>query len=222
MGKLYIVPTPVGNLEDVTLRALRILKECDFILAEDTRKSGILLRHFMIEKKLYVYNKDNEHAQIKNIVEQLRSGSLIALISDSGTPAISDPGFLLIRECIKNGIEIECLPGATAFVPALVESGFPCDEFLFVGFLPHKKGRQTELKMLSEERRTFILYESPNRLVRLLNELIELCGSERKVSVSRELTKLFAETKRGTLSEVHDYFSKKVVKGEIVVVVEGK
>jgi 16S rRNA (cytidine1402-2'-O)-methyltransferase len=169
-----------------------------------------------------VYNKNNEHIQVKNIIEQLKSGMQIALISDSGTPAISDPGFLLVRECLKNEIEIECLPGATAFVPALVESGFPCDEFLFIGFLPHKKGRQTALKKLAEENRTFILYESPNRLVRLLEELIEICGAERNASVSREMTKLFAEKKRGTLSEMHDYFSRKEVKGEIVVLVKAK
>ncbi|HRG37038.1 MAG TPA: 16S rRNA (cytidine(1402)-2'-O)-methyltransferase [Bacteroidia bacterium] len=219
--KLYIVPTPIGNLEDITLRAIRVLKEVDLILAEDTRKSGILLKHLNIDKKMFAHHQHNEHKTVTMISERIASGEKIALITDAGTPGISDPGFLLIRECIANGVEVECLPGATAFVPALVNSGLPCDSFCFEGFLPQKKGRQTKIKSLIHEPRTIVLYESPHRLVKALEQLIEFLGPHRHASVSRELTKLFEENKRGTLQELLDYFKTKTVKGEIVMVIEG-
>lgn len=221
MAKLYIVPTPIGNLEDITLRAIRILKECDLILAEDTRNTIYLLKHLQISKPLKSYHQHNEHKILQEIISLIQEGKNIALVSDAGTPAISDPGFLLVRECIAAGIDIETLPGPTAFVPALVNSGFPCDNFIFIGFLPVKKGRSTKLKSLVEETKTIILYESPYRLVKALEELKATLGDERKASVSRELSKLFEETKRGTLQELITYFSLKTVKGEIVIVVEG-
>jgi 16S rRNA (cytidine1402-2'-O)-methyltransferase len=219
--KLYIVPTPIGNLEDITLRAIRILKEVDIILAEDTRTSGNLLRHLGIEKRLYAHHQHNEHKTVELIAGKIANGEKVALITDAGTPAISDPGFLLVRECIANGIEVECLPGPTAFVPALVNSGLAADSFCFEGFLPQKKGRQTKIKSLANEHRTMIFYESPHRLVKALEQFIEYFGAERKASVSRELTKMFEENKRGTLQELVDYFKSKTVKGEIVIVVEG-
>lgn len=220
-GKLYIVPTPIGNLEDITLRALSTLKMVDLILAEDTRNTIFLLKHFQIEKPVRSYHQHNEHKILEDAIQQIESGKNVALVSDAGTPGISDPGFLLIREAIKHQIEITTLPGPTAFVPAIVSSGFPCDTFTFYGFLPQKKGRQTKLKLLALETKTFILYESPYRLVKLLEELSEYLGPERKACVSREISKLFEENKRGTLKELVSYFSSKPVKGEIVVVVEG-
>lgn len=222
MGKLYIVPTPIGNLEDMTLRAIRILKEADAILAEDTRTSSKLLHHFEISTKLQSHHKFNEHKTSEHIADRILGGETIALISDAGTPGISDPGFLLARTCLEKGVEVETLPGATAFVPALVNSGLPCDKFCFEGFLPQKKGRQKRLTELSEEPRTLVFYESPYRLVKLLEQLQEHFGGERLVSVSRELSKLHEENARGTISEVLDHFKSKTVKGEIVVVVEGK
>lgn len=219
--KLYIVPTPIGNLEDITLRAIRVLKEVDVILAEDTRKSGILLKHLNIDKKMFAHHQHNEHKTVTMIVERISNGEKIALITDAGTPGISDPGFLLIRECIANGVAVECLPGATAFVPALVNSGLPSDTFCFEGFLPQKKGRQTKIKALVNEPRTIILYESPHRLIKALEQLIEFFGPERQASVSRELTKVFEENKRGTLQELLDHFKTKTIKGEIVMVIEG-
>ena len=219
--KLYIVPTPIGNLEDITLRAIRVLKEADIILAEDTRTSGVLLKHLGINKKMYAHHMHNEHKTVELITEKITSGEKVALISDAGTPGISDPGFLLIRECLGKGIEVECLPGPTAFVPALVNSGLPCDTFCFEGFLPQKKGRQTKIKSLINEHRTMVFYESPHRLVKALEQFIEFWGADRKASVSRELTKMFEENKRGTLQELADYFKSKTVKGEIVIVVEG-
>lgn len=218
---LFIVPTPIGNLEDITMRAIRVLKEVNVILAEDTRKSGILLHHFSIETKMFAYHQHNEHELTVQLVQRLKSGEQMALISDAGTPGISDAGYLLVRECIKEGVEVTALPGATAFVPAVILSGFPTNEFLFTGFLPQKKGRQTKLKALSSESRTIILYESPNRLEKLLEELKEHFGAYRLASVSRELTKMFEETKRGTLGELLNYFKDKNVKGEIVVVISG-
>lgn len=220
-GELFVVPTPIGNLEDITLRAINTLKSVDLILAEDTRTSLFLIRHLQIEKPLKSYHQHNEHKVVEEIVEQLNSGKNIALISDAGTPGISDPGFLLIRECIAAGVKVTTLPGATAFVPALVNSGFPCNEFSFYGFLPQKKGRQTKLKLLALEEKTFIVYESPFRLIKLLEELKEYVG-DRKASVSRELSKLFEENKQGTFTELINHFSAKTVKGEIVVVVEAR
>ena len=222
MSKLYIVPTPIGNLEDMTFRAIRILKEADLILAEDTRTSGKLLKHFEIGTHMHSHHMHNEHKTVENIIARLQSGETIALISDAGTPAISDPGFLLTRACIENKIEVECLPGATAFVPALVNSGLPCDTFVFYGFLPQKKGRHTKLLSLKEETRTMIFYESPFRLVKLLEEFKEYLSPIRQVSVSRELSKLYEETARGTVEELVAHFSAKTVKGEIVVVLAGK
>ena len=219
--KLYIVPTPIGNLEDITLRAIRILKEVDVILAEDTRTSGNLLRHLGIEKRLFAHHQHNEHKTVAMIAERIANGEKIALVTDAGTPGISDPGFLLVRECIANGIEVECLPGATAFVPALVNSGLPCDTFCFEGFLPQKKGRQTKIKSLVNEHRTMVFYESPHRLVKALEQFIEFFGADRKASVSRELTKMYEENKRGTLQELLDHFKAKTIKGEIVIVIEG-
>jgi len=222
MAKLYIVPTPIGNLEDITLRAIRILKEVNVILAEDTRTTGNLLKHLSIENKLQSHHLHNEHKTVEQIAERIKNGETIALVSDAGTPSISDPGFLLVRECIKNGVEVECLPGATAFVPALVNSGFPNNEFIFMGFLPQKKGRKSKIENLKEETRTIIFYESPFRLVKALQEFASAFGAERQASVSRELTKMFEENKRGTLEELIKYFSSKTVKGEIVIIVEGK
>lgn len=221
MAVLYIVPTPIGNLEDITLRALRILKEADYILAEDTRTSRVLLKHFDIEKKLVSYHAHNEHKQLANIIEHITIANTVALITDAGTPGISDPGFLLIRECLREGIPIQTLPGPTAFVPALVNSGLPSDKFVFEGFLPQKKGRHTRLQELKEETRTMIFYESPFRLVKTLEQFVETFGQDRKASVSRELTKMFEETRRGTLQELVAYFSSKTVKGEIVIVLAG-
>lgn len=221
--QLYVVPTPIGNLEDITLRAIRVLKEADLILAEDTRVTARLLSHLGISKPLQSYHTFNEHQILSNVIKRITGGETIALVSDAGTPAISDPGFLLVRECLKHDIKIECLPGPTAFVPALVKSGIPSDSFVFEGFLPHKKGRQTRLKLLSEESRTMIFYESPMRLVKTLEQFKEYFGAERTVSVSREISKLFEETINGTLEEVlHNVTSRKEIKGEIVIVVSGK
>ncbi len=220
-GKLFIVPTPVGNLEDMTFRGVRILKESELILAEDTRVSSRLLQHYGIQNKLSSHHKFNEHGTVRNIAAKIEAGINVALISDAGTPGISDPGFLLVRTCLENGIDVECLPGATAFVPALVNSGFPTDRFVFEGFLPQKKGRQKRLSALEEEKRTLIFYESPFRLVKLLQQMIPVFGAGRKCCVSRELTKMFEENVRGTLEEVLVHFEKTAPRGEIVVVVEG-
>lgn len=217
---LYLVPTPIGNLDDITLRAIKVLQEVDVILAEDTRTSGKLLKHLNISKPLQSYHIHNEHKAVEKLIERMRSGETFALISDAGTPAISDPGFLLVREAIAADLEINCLPGATAFVPALVNSGLPTDKFVFEGFLPHKKGRQTRLKALAEESRTVVLYESPHRLIKCLEQLHEFCG-DRNASVSRELTKMFEETVRGSLAELIQHFTDKGVKGEFVIVLEG-
>lgn len=222
MSKLFLVPTPIGNLEDMTFRAIKVLKEVDTILAEDTRTSGKLLKHFEIDTPMLSHHMHNEHKTVDSIVQRLQSGESFALISDAGTPAISDPGFLLTRACVQNNIEVECLPGATAFVPALVNSGFPNDKFVFEGFLPVKKGRQTRLLFLAEETRTLIFYESPHKLLKTLSNFAEYFGEDRLVSVSRELTKLFEETKRGTSKEILEYYTNKPPKGEIVIVVEGK
>lgn len=222
MSKLYIVPTPIGNLDDITLRAIRVLREVDFILAEDTRTSAFLLKHLGIEKKMYSHHKFNEHATVQMVAESIEAGRTVALISDAGTPGISDPGFLLVRTCVEAGIEVETLPGATAFVPALVQSGFPCDRFAFEGFLPQKKGRMKRLEALRDEERSVIFYESPYRVVKCLEQLAEVLGPERKVSVSRELTKKFEQTVRGTLAEVADYFREHEPKGEFVIVVAGR
>jgi 16S rRNA (cytidine1402-2'-O)-methyltransferase len=222
MGKLYIVPTPIGNLEDITLRALRILKEVDTILAEDTRTSGNLLRHFQIDKRLMAYHKFNEHKTLQGFINRMEAGENIALVSDAGTPSISDPGFLLVRACVENNIEVECLPGATALIPALVNSGFPSDKFCFEGFLPQKKGRQKRLLELSKEERTLIFYESPFRLVKLIEEINEYFGPDRQVSISRELSKIHEETIRGCATEVvTELKSRPSIKGEIVVIVKG-
>jgi len=219
---LYLVPSPIGNLKDITLRALELLKEVDLILAEDTRTTSHLLNHYGIVKPLSPYHQHNEHKVLQHLVNQLLSGKKMALLTDAGTPGISDPAFLLVRECIKTGVQVECLPGATAFVPALVNSGIPANRFVFEGFLPIKKGRQTLLKKLAEEERTIILYESPLRLVKTLEELMEYFGKERPCSVSRELTKLFEENKRGSLFDVAGYFKEKAVKGEILIVIQRK
>lgn len=222
MSKLYLVPTPIGNLEDMTFRAVSVLKDVDTILAEDTRTSGKLLKHFDIDTPMFSHHMHNEHKTVEGIVQRIQSGESFALISDAGTPAISDPGFLLTRACVQNNIEVDCLPGATAFVPALVNSGLPNDKFVFEGFLPVKKGRQTRLKLLTEETRTMIFYESPHKLIKTLGHFVEYFGSDRLVSVSRELTKMFEETIRGTASEVLAHYTAKPPKGEIVIVVEGK
>lgn len=222
MGKLFIVPTPIGNLEDITIRAIRILKEVDLILAEDTRKTGILLKHFEIENRVYPHHKFNEHKSIDRIIEYLEAGQTLALVSDAGTPAISDPGYLLVKHCTENNIDVECLPGATAFVPALVNSGLPNDRFCFEGFLPPKKGRQKRLAILADESRTLVFYESPYRLIRTLEELKEVLGSERQASISREISKLHEETIRGTIDELVTYYSSHTLKGEIVLIVAGK
>ena len=221
-GKLYIVPTPVGNLEDMTFRAIRILKEVDLILAEDTRTSGILLKHFEIKNALQSHHKFNEHKTLEGVINRIKAGANVALISDAGTPGISDPGFLMARECARNGIEVQCLPGATAFVPAIVASGLPNDRFCFEGFLPQKKGRMTRLQALSEEHRTMIFYESPYRLVKTLTQLAEYFGNERPASVSREISKVHEETVRGTLNELVHHFTENEPKGEIVLIVGGK
>ena len=221
MSKLFLVPTPVGNLEDMTLRGIRILKEATLILAEDTRTSGKLLKHFGIENKMQPYHQHNEHKVVSNIVEKISAGENIALITDAGTPGISDPGFLIVRECIRQGVDVETLPGATAFVPALINSGFPCERFCFEGFLPQKKGRATRLEKLKEEERTMIFYESPYRLIKTLQQFALVFGEERQASVSRELSKMFEENKRGSLLECINHFSSKTVKGEIVIVITG-
>lgn len=222
MSKLILVPTPIGNLEDITLRAIRMLKEADLILAEDTRKTGFLLKHYEITNKMMPHHQHNEHKAVEGLVERILGGETIALATDAGTPGISDPGFLLVRECIKNNIDVECLPGATAFVPALVNSGLPVDHFVFEGFLPHKKGRMTKLKELAEQKYTMGFYESPFRLVKALNQFIEYFGAERQASVSRELTKIYEETRRGTLTELFEYYDNHPPKGEIVIIIAGK
>ena len=222
MAKLALVPTPIGNLEDITLRAIRYLKEADIIFAEDTRVTQKLLKHLGIQQKVISFHAHNEHRFLEKSVQIVEDSELAVLVSDAGTPAISDPGFLLVRACLQKNISIECLPGPSALIPAIVGSGFPCDKFIFEGFLPHKKGRQTRLKELSTEERTIIFYESPHKLVKTLAHFSEYFGEERAVSVSRELTKLFEETKRGTISEVLSYYTNKPPKGEIVIVVAGK
>ena len=222
LGGLYIVPTPIGNLADITFRAIEILKSVDLILAEDTRTSSVLLNHYQIQKPISPYHQHNEHKILTHLTEQLAAGKTMALLTDAGTPGISDPAFLLVRECIKNNIRVECLPGATAFVPALVNSGLPMNSFCFEGFLPLKKGRQTMMKKLAEEERTMVFYESPMRLLKTLNDFIQYFGAERQCCVSRELTKKFEENARGSLQKVHDHFNVKTVKGEIVIVVQGK
>lgn len=221
MSKLYIVPTPIGNLADMSFRAVKVLNEVDVILCEDTRTSGKLLKHYEISKPLFAYHQHNEHKVVDRLSERLLQGESMALITDAGTPAISDPAFLLVRSCIQNNVEIETLPGATAFVPALVNSGLPCEKFVFEGFLPHKKGRQTRLKLLASEERTIIFYESPYRLLKTLKQFAEYFGAERRVSVSRELSKLHEETIRGTVNELIEYYENHTLKGEIVIVVEG-
>lgn len=220
--RLYVVPTPIGNLEDITLRAIRILREADFILAEDTRTTSVLLKHLGIEKRMFAHHKFNEHASVESLAARMEAGETVALVSDAGTPAISDPGFLLVRTCIEHGIGVEVLPGATAFVPALVQSGLPADRFCFEGFLPQKKGRSKRLEQLKEEIRTMIFYESPFRIVKTLEQFIETFGDTRQVSVSRELTKKFEETVRGTIAEVLKHFKEHEPKGEFVIVLAGK
>jgi 16S rRNA (cytidine1402-2'-O)-methyltransferase len=223
MAKLYLVPTPIGNLEDITLRAIRILKEeVDLVLAEDTRKTGLLLKHYGISKPLAAFHQHNEHKMLGRLADRIAGGERMALVTDAGTPAISDPGFLLVRECLQRRIEVECLPGATAFVPALVNSGLPADRFIFEGFLPHKKGRQKRLQEIAGRNITTILYESPHRLIKTLSQLAEIAGSDRPASVSRELTKLYEENKQGSLAELIEWFGNKEIKGEIVLVIAGK
>ena len=222
MGRLYVVPTPVGNLEDMTFRAIRILKEADLILAEDTRTSGILLKHFEIKKPMQSHHKFNEHQMVESVVNRIKGGETIALISDAGTPGISDPGFLVVRECVRNGIEVQCLPGATAFVPALVASGLPNEKFCFEGFLPQKKGRMTRLKALQDESRTMVFYESPYRLLKTLIQFAEYFGAERNASVAREISKIHEESVRGTLAQLIEHFTVTEPRGEIVIVVAGK
>ena len=222
MSKLFLVPTPIGNLEDITFRSVRILNEADLILAEDTRTSGKLLKHFDIKTPMQSFHMHNEHKVLDKMIDKLKLGIKIALISDAGTPGISDPGFLLVRACVEEGIETECLPGATALIPAIVQSGFPTDRFIFEGFLPPKKGRQTRLKLWSEETRTIVFYESPHKIVKTLSQLQEFVGGDRRLSVSRELSKKFEETLRGTLDELILHFENKAPKGEFVIVLEGK
>lgn len=222
MGKLYVVPTPVGNMEDMTFRAIRVLKEADLILAEDTRTSGILLKHYEIKNAIQSHHKFNEHQTVESIVNRIKGGQTVALISDAGTPGISDPGFLVVRECVRNGIEVQCLPGATAFVPALVSSGLPDERFCFEGFLPQKKGRMTRLNALKEETRTMIFYESPYRLLKTLTQFAEVFGAERPVSVCREISKIHEESVRGTLQEVIAHFTETEPRGEIVIILGGK
>jgi 16S rRNA (cytidine1402-2'-O)-methyltransferase len=219
---LFVVPTPIGNLGDITLRGLEVLKSVDIILAEDTRTSGVLLKHYNISKPLQSFHNFNEHRAVHGIVEKMKEGTVFALVSDAGTPGISDPGFLMVRAALEADLRVECLPGATAFVPALVKSGLPCDRFVFEGFLPHKKGRQTALKKLADEERTMVFYESPHRLIKALEQFREYFGGDRRASVSRELTKMFEETVNGTLDEILLHFSAKEVKGEIVIIVKGK
>ena len=221
MAKLYIVPTPIGNLEDITLRSINVLIDSDLVLCEDTRRSKILMSHYKINTQLKSFHKFNEHKEVDSIVDQIKEGKKISLISDAGTPGISDPGFLIVRTCIESEIEIECLPGATAFVPALINSGIPSDKFVFEGFLPVKKGRKTRLETLSNEERTMIFYESPHKILKTLNDFKLNFGSERKISISRELTKVYEENIRGTVEEVISFFGEKKIKGEIVIVVEG-
>ena len=222
MGKLYVVPTPVGNMEDMTFRAIRVLKEADLILAEDTRTSGILLKHYEIKNAMQSPHKFNEHQTVESIVNRIKGGQTVALISDAGTPGISDPGFLVVRECVRNGIEVQCLPGATAFVPALVSSGLPDERFCFEGFLPQKKGRMTRLNALKDESRTMIFYESPYRLLKTLTQFAEVFGAERPVSVCREISKIHEESVRGTLQEVIAHFTETEPRGEIVIILGGK
>ncbi len=222
MGKLYLVPTPIGNLEDMTYRSVRILNEVDAILCEDTRTSSRLLQHYGIQKRLIAHHQHNEHKAVEKVIEHLQNGETLALITDAGTPGISDPGFLLARACAEADIEVETLPGATAFVPALVNSGLPCDKFCFEGFLPHKKGRHTRLTQLAEEERTIVFYESTHRIVKSLQQMVEYFGADRKASVSRELTKMHEETARGTLTELAQYYTDNISKGEFVVIVAGK
>ncbi|MEX1002222.1 MAG: 16S rRNA (cytidine(1402)-2'-O)-methyltransferase [Crocinitomicaceae bacterium] len=222
MGKLYVVPTPIGNLEDITLRAIRILKEVDVVLAEDTRTTSRLFQEYDIENRLIPYHLNNEHKVVSRIVEELKAGSNYALVSDAGTPGISDPGFLLVREAIKEGVEVDCLPGATAFVPALVNSGFPCEKFVYEGFLPHKKGRQGRIMKIAEEERTVVLYESPHRIMKALNQFNECFSEKRQIAICREISKKFEETIRGTASELIEHFEKHPIKGEFVVVISGK
>ena len=221
MGKLYIVPTPIGNLEDMTFRDVKVLKEADLILAEDTRTSSILLKHFEIKNAMQAHHKFNEHKTVESVVNRIKAGETVALISDAGTPAISDPGFLIVRECIRNEIEVICLPGPTAFVPALVTSGLPNEKFCFEGFLPQKKGRQTRLKALINERRTMVFYESPHRLLKTLNQFVEYLGGERQASVSREISKIHEETIRGSLFDLVTHFTNVEPRGEIVIVIAG-
>jgi 16S rRNA (cytidine1402-2'-O)-methyltransferase len=221
-GKLYLVPTPIGNLEDITFRALRILKEVDLVLAEDTRTAGQLLRHYEIDKRILSHHQHNEHHALKEIIRMLKEGKILALVSDAGTPAISDPGFLLVRECVKENILVETLPGATAFVPALVNSGLPSDKFYFEGFLPQKKGRKTRLEFISKMEDTIVLYESPHRLLKLIEEIILHFGEEHQMSVSREISKMFEETVRGTATELLEHFTQNPIKGEFVVCIAGK
>lgn len=220
-GKLYVVPTPIGNLEDITFRAIKVLKQCDFILAEDTRTSGFLLKHYEISTQMFSHHKFNEHKSSEHIVERIKAGANVALISDAGTPAISDPGFLIVHYCLEAGIHVECLPGATALIPAIVMSGLPNDRFCFEGFLPQKKGRQTRLRELENEHRTMVFYESPYRVVKTLTQLAEHLGEDRKVSASREISKLYEETKRGTLAELIVYFTENEPRGEFVLVLGG-
>ena len=222
MGKLYVVPTPVGNMEDMTFRAVRVLKEADLILAEDTRTSSVLLQHYDIHGELMSHHKFNEHETVEQVVRRIEGGLVVALISDAGTPGISDPGFLLVRECVRKGVEVQTLPGATAFVPALVSSGLPCDRFCFEGFLPQKKGRHSRLEALKEETRSIVFYESPRRLVKTLQQLVEVFGEERQVSVAREISKLHEEHVRGTLKEVLTHFEQTEPLGEIVIILAGK
>jgi len=222
MSKLYLVPTPIGNLEDISFRAVRILKEAGLILAEDTRKTGVLLKHYQISNKLRSHHQFNEHKATAGIIELLQQGTSVALVTDAGTPGISDPGFFLTRACLEANIEVECLPGATAFVPALVQSGLASDHFVFEGFLPVKKGRQTKLHQLADQDYTMVFYESPHRLLKTLEQFIEVFGSERKICVSRELTKIYEENVRGNLKDVYQYFKKNIIKGEIVIILEGK
>lgn len=221
MSKLYIIPTPIGNLKDITIRAIETLKEVDEILCEDTRTSGRLLKHYEIDKPLRAYHLNNEHKIKDRVIERLKLGTVMALITDAGTPAISDPGYLLIRECVKENIEIEVLPGAAAFVTALVASGLPCEKFVYEGFLPHKKGRQTRFEAMAVEPRTIVFYESPHRLLKTLNSLVEFCGEEREISVSRELTKMYEETIRGTVGEALAHFTKNAPRGEFVICLQG-
>jgi len=218
---LYVVPTPIGNLKDITLRALQIFKDVDLILAEDTRKTSILLKHYEIEKPLKSFHAHNEHRIVNSIIEDLKQGKTMAQVSDAGTPGISDPGYLLVRECLKNGLSVECLPGPTAFIPALIKSGFPIDRFVYEGFLPHKKGRKKRIESLKNCDKTTVIYESPHRLMKLLDQLIEILGEDRQVSISRELSKIFEETINGSLGELKSHFCDKIIKGEIVIVLAG-